>query len=70
MLVPGEATPPIPSFSSLPMVLCVRLSLHGLFSVQFGMSIGTILVQLMFGQSVMFVHVASDVTRRHSQKIS
>lgn len=47
----GKNTSFAPSFPQLYKVLYVGLRTYRLFYVQFGMSIGVILVQLIFGQS-------------------
>lgn len=56
-----------PSCSQLCVVLRV-LMICGLFSVEFDMFLGIILIYLMLGQSAWyeFIGVASSVTRRHS----
>lgn len=43
----GRATFPSPSFTHLPIVLCVDWRPHRLFPELFGMSIGVLLVQLL-----------------------
>lgn len=50
--------------------MCRVEALCGLFPVQFGTFVGVFLVQLTFGQSCCrdFLDVASDATKRHSQK--
>lgn len=48
----GETTSLVPNFPQLSKVLYVGLRTYRLSYVQFGMSIGVILVQLMFRQSV------------------
>lgn len=61
-----------PSFSYLPVVLCVVWRPHGLSLVYFGRSFVIVLVQLMFRQlcSRDSMDVASDVSRRRvSQQI-
>jgi hypothetical protein len=64
----GKATFPVPSSSYLATALCIELRPHGLFSVQFVISVAVILIWLMFGQSCQwgFMCVASDITRRQS----
>lgn len=61
--------PPLatPIFSQLPVVLCVGLRLLKLFPIQFGMSIGGVLVQLMFEVTCWrdFLGIASGITSRH-----
>lgn len=63
-LVPGNLS----QLSSVAYSSCVCLNPHGLFSIQFGMSIGIILAGYTFGQSCWwdFMGVSSDITRRHS----
>lgn len=47
----GKSPSPIPSFSQLPMVLCVRLRPCGLFQMQVGLVVAVLLVLLTSGQS-------------------
>jgi hypothetical protein len=42
----GKTTSPFPSFPRLLVVLCIGLRAHGLFSGQFGMSVGIVPLQL------------------------
>lgn len=42
-----------PTFTHLPVVFCIDLSLHGLFPVQFHMLFSVILVHLIFGLIVL-----------------
>lgn len=63
VLFPGvKLQLPFPHFFSY---LCVGLKSYRFFSIQFGMLIGLVLVQLTFGQSYWwnFMHIDSDVTR-------
>lgn len=48
MLFSWEDHLPAPSFPLLSIGLCVKLKPHGLFSVQYGMFLDIIFVQLMF----------------------
>lgn len=45
----GKTISPAPSFPQSPIVLCVRFRSHMFLSVQFGMFIDAIFVQLVFG---------------------
>lgn len=55
-------------YSQFFSVACMWLRSFAPFPVQFGMSIGVLLVKFMFGQSYCgdFMGIASDVTRKHN----
>ena len=49
VLLPKEDLPPLPSLPQVPVVMCVRLRLRGLFPVHLGMSTDIAIVQLTSG---------------------